>query len=75
MGKTEAIILKVEPEIKAKLQEIAAAGDGNLSALVREMIRENLKDRQCREMIRKAERPEFPHGEFDNGAHWMASND
>ena len=70
MGKTEAIILKVEPEIKAKLQEIAAAGDGNLSALVREMIRENLKDRQCREMIRKAERPEFPHGEFDNGAHW-----
>ena len=67
--------MKVEPEIKAKLQEIAAAGDGNLSALVREMIRENLKDRQCREMIRKAERPEFPHGEFDNGAHWMASND
>ena len=47
--------MKVEPEIKAKLQEIAAAGDGNLSALVREMIRENLKDRQCREMIRKAD--------------------
>ena len=48
MAKTAAIVVKMEPELKIRLAAIAAYGDGNLSALVREMIRENLKDRQCR---------------------------
>ena len=55
MAKTAMVILKVEPALKEKLEELAAQGDGNLSAIVREMLRENLKDRQCRDMIRAAE--------------------
>ena len=58
-----------------RIDALAEQEDRSISKMLDILVQEALKDRQCREMIRKAERPEFPHGEFDNGAHWMASND
>ena len=66
---------RVPEDLAHWLDEYAADHGWTVSRTICALLVEQRKDIQCREAVRRAERPEFPHGEFDNGAHWRASND
>ena len=73
------ITIRLPSEFKATMADIARRERRELSDMTRLLIEEAITARRAgltrvTEQPRHTDRPEFPHGEFDNGQHWQGQD-